>query len=187
MLVVFLVLLVIILLLLLRIRFLAEYGEKGFSGYLRILFFKIKIPPENKKKEKNEPETKDSKNDKKSFGSLKNLKGIISPILKTLGKLVRMLTVNRLILDVKIASGDAYSTALLYGGACAGVGMIFPVLDNNIRIKKKTVSINADFENTESTAYMYADISIRIWQILVLGIYLIYQYMKKQKGLEKNG
>lgn len=184
MLVVFLIFLVI-LLLLLKIAVVAEYGEDGFSGYLKILFFKLKLPPEKKKKAK--PETKEAPQEKKKHGDLGTLKGIVSPILKTLGKLIRMISINRLVLDIKIATGDAYSTALLYGGAWAGVGMIFPALDNNIKIKKKSISINADFENTESTAYMYADISLRVWQVLILGIYLIFQYIRKQKGFEKNG
>ncbi len=186
MLVVFLIFLVI-LLLLLKIGIVAEYGEDGFSGYLKILFFKLKLPPEKKTNKKKEIKTKEISKEKKGFGDLETLKGIVSPILKTLGKLLRMISINRLTLDIKIATGDAYSTALLYGGAWAGVGMIFPTLDNNIKIKKKSISINADFENTESTAYMYADISLRVWQILILGIYLIFQYIRKQKGFEKNG
>ena len=182
MLVVFLILL-LVLLLFLKIAVIAEYGEDGFSGYLKILFFKLKLPPEKKKK----TQTKEVIKETKSFGNLEVLKESISPILKTLGKLLQMISINRLTLDVKIATGDAFSTALMYGGAWAGVGMIFPALDNNIKIKKKSVSINPDFENTESTAYMYADISLRIWQILTLGIYLISQYIRKQKGNDKNG
>ena len=185
MLVVFLMFLAI-LLLLLKIAVVAEYGEDGFSGYLKILFFKLKLPPEKKKKEKKDTKTDGAPKEKRNFGNLESLKGIVSPVLKTLGKLLRMISINRLVLDVKIATGDAYSTALVYGGAWAGVGMIFPALDN-IKIKKKSISINADFENTESTAYMYADVSIRVWQILILGIYLILQYIRKQKGFEKNG
>ncbi len=175
----------ILILLFLRFSVFLEYSGDGFSGCVKFLFFKFKFPKAQKKATSKKEDGKD--NQKKIFGNFSQLKSILSPIAKTMGKLIRMLSVNLLVADVKLGSEDAFNTAMSYGAACASVGMIFPFLDSRIKIKKKQISINADFENMCSTIYLYTNISLRIWQITVLALYLVYQYIKNMKGFDKNG
>jgi len=183
------IVLLLVLFLLIRIRLFAQYDAEGFLWNVKILFFKLDFSKKGNEKRPKKPnkEKSEETSKKKSFGDLKALTDLIAPVFKTLGKLVRMLSVDKLIADVRIAGTDAFATAMAYGGACAGIGMIFPFLDNNINIKKKSISVSADFENTKSTVYMLANVSIRIWQIITLAIYLVFQYLKTKKGIEKNG
>ena len=120
------------------------------------------------------------------------LKSVISPVLKTMGKLVRMICVRKLRAEITIASDDAFMIAMMFGGVAAGIETFFPFIDKNIKIKKKYITVNADFESRESKVYLLADISILLWQIVVLAIFFLYQYLKKlrmmkKKGIETNG
>ncbi len=178
------VILVLLVILLLRIFLIFEYDSNGVSGYVKLVFLKIKFPTQKKKTtvRKDKKETA-----QKKPGNLVELKGIIFPAVKTLGKLLRLLSVNLFIADVTLATDDAFNTAMSYGATCAGIGAVFPFLDGKLRIKKKKISINANFESKTGTIYLYANISLRIWQIIILTIYLLYQYIKNVKGFDKNG
>ena len=160
-----------------------EYSKTGFSCYLKILFFKLKLG-----KKKSGTETQKTEKEKQG-GDFKTFKAFAEPIFKTAGKLIRFLCVNKLTLNLTLAAEDAFSTAMLYGSTAAAVGVIFPLLNNNINIRKQYISINADFNSAKSVLYLYSDISIRIWQILVLAVYFIYKYIRKlyKERICKNG
>lgn len=184
------VLLIIFLLGFIRIRLVLEYGEAGFDGFLRVFPVKIRFPVKGKKTAPKKRASTDTKKEKK-HGSLKLFKNMIRPALKTLGRLIRTIRIKRLVADVRIAGEDAFSTAMMYGGAAAGVGALFPLLDSNLKIKKKTISVSADFEADESVIYLYTDMSINIWQVIAIATYFLYQFLKKiikenkkQKGIE---
>lgn len=184
------VLAVIILLGIIPIRFSVEYGEDGFFACLRVLFVKIKLP--GKTKGSVHEKKKEAKQKEKKPGSIKALTSAIKPAFKTLGKLTRMFCVRKLVAKLTLASDNAFSTAMMYGGTAAGISSIFPFIDNNIKIKKKNIYVTADFESSETVVYLFADISILIWQVIVLAIYFMYNYIKRvrikeKKGLKKNG
>lgn len=173
---------ILALVLIIPIGLVFEYDESGFSYYIKALFFKFKI---NKPKEQH---SKAQKKEKKG-GDLKAFTAFIEPIVKTAGKLIKLLSVNKLILNLTLATEDAFTTAMLYGSTAASVGMIFPFLNNNIKIKKQYISINADFGSSKSVLCLYADISIQIWQILILSAYFLYKYIRKlhEERICKNG
>ena len=198
---VFLIILsVLFLIALIRIRLVVEYDGDGFRGFVGIYFIKIFRFPKKKKQGKNiEKKSSEKKKEvitdkkEKSYGSLKELTWMIKPVLKTLGKLVRMITVKKLQADIKLSGGDAASTAMLYGKACAGVSAVFPILDSNVKIKKKQIFISPDFEGSETTISLYANMYIRVWKVVVIGVFLLYQLINKKrtieekKGNEENG
>lgn len=173
-------LLLVILVLLLRVSFIVSYDEDGILAYIRVLFFKIKIPPEKKKPKAVKKETPPKK--EKKGGSLKALKEIILSALKTLGPAVRSIRIDKLSGKITIASDDAFKTAMTFGSAAAGVGILLPVLENNFKIKKKDIEVNADFDATETTAVLLAKVSIAVWQILYLGCIFILNFIKQKKG-----
>ena len=117
------VFLVLILFALSRVILVLRYDDNGFSGYVRYLFFKVRFPGKPKEKTLDkEPEQE------KKPGDLKQFSDLISPFFTAVGKLVRMLRINLLIADISIGSDDAFTTAMTYGAACAGIGTIFPFI-----------------------------------------------------------
>lgn len=180
---VFICLVVLIaLFLLIRIRFSVSYDEDGMIAHLKILFFKIKIPPDKKKISKKTRKEEAPKAEKKG-GSLDKLKEILSPAIKTLGRAVRYIRIDKLCGTVTLASDDAFKTAMMFGGAAAGAGILLPVLENNFKIRKKDIEVSADFETNVPSARLSARISIAVWQIFALGFVFIFNYMKSKKGM----
>lgn len=183
------ILAVIILFGFIRVHLVAEYDEAGFDGFLQVFSVKIRFPAKNKKAQ-SDIKTSVSKKDEKKHGSLKTFRNIITPALKAVGKLIRAIQIKKLVADIKVAGEDAFSTAMMYGGATAAIGILYPLLDSNLKIKKKTISVSADFEADESVIYFYTDVSINIWQTIAVATYFIYQFLKKaiyenkkQKGI----
>ncbi len=169
---------VIVLLGFIRIRLVVEYDEAGFDGFLQVFPVKIKFPVKNKKAP-SDVDASVGRKDEKKRGSLKLFKNMITPALNAIRKLIRKIKIKKLVADITVAGEDAFSTAMMYGGAAAGVGMLFPVLDSNLRIKKKTISVSADFEADESAIYFYTDMSINIWQAMAVATCFIYLFLKK--------
>ncbi len=194
------VLSVLFLIALIRVRLVVEYDGEGFRGFVGIYPIKIIRFPKKRKQSKNKEKKltekkKDADIDKKekSYGSLKELTWMIKPALKTLGKLVRMITVKKIKADIRLSGGNAASTALLYGKVCAGVSSFFPILDSKVKIKKKQIFISPDFEAAETTISLYANMYLRVWKLVVIGVFLLYQLinkkrtMEEKKGNEENG
>ncbi len=172
------ILAVLICLLLLRIKVYLEYSGK-FSGFVRLLFFKISFPREGKKKEISAK--KEEKQSKKPSGSLSDFLGLIRPVLRALGRLVRTVRVKSLNMDVKIASRDAFQTAMMFGGTSAAVGIMIPWIERNLNVKHKKIRVNADFESSEAVIYADITFSLAIWQILLFAIKILYFYLKNKK------
>ncbi len=170
----------IVLLMLVRIRFSVYYDGDGMRSYLKILAFKIKIPPDKKKVKTKKTESAPAK----KGGSLDNLKVILTPAVKTLGRAVSFIRIDKLAGKITLASDDAFKTAMMFGGAAAGAGILLPILENNFKIKKKDIEVNADFEATEPMAKLTAHVSIAVWQVLALGVIFTFNYIKIKKGMD---
>lgn len=159
------VILLIILILCLPIRIDVEYGERGFRVTTKLAFIKLpkrfQIDGGNSKEESDDEKSE-------SMGDMGELKSLIKPIFKILGKFVRLFCVRKLTLSVELASEDAFLTAMMFGGAAVGVGILFPFIDNNVRIRKKYINIAANFEEKKTKAYLSAKISLLVWKYIYL-------------------
>ena len=180
MLVFLIILAVVVLLLMIRIKFRVGYNCDGFKATLRILFYKMKIPPEKKEKKESPP----AEQKEKKGAPMSELKDIIGIGFKVLGKALKKIRIDKISADVTIASEDAFKTAMLFGSAAAGVGIIIPPIENNFNIRKKDIRVNADFEEKEILVSFDAKVSIAIWQILQLGIIFVWRYIKLKKKKE---
>jgi hypothetical protein len=85
---------------------------------------------------------------------------------KTLGKLKRKLTINKLVIYYRAAGTDPSKTAMHFGMASAGLGMLVPLLENHFKIRDRDFRSNVSFTETESTVYLYARCSLAVWEII---------------------
>ena len=173
--------LIILLILLIRLKVRVSYDENGFLAWFKVLFFKIKLPPD--KKEKTE---KQHTAEKKNGGKLSEITDIVTVALGMLGRAITSIRIDNLQADVIIATDDAFKTAMAYGSAAAGCGILLPVIENNFKIKKKEITAHADFESGEMRVSLNAQVSIAVWQVLWLGIVFAWRLIKK-KGSNENG
>ena len=185
------VILIIALICLIPVCLHLEYGESGFSAQLKLLFFKL-YPGRKKggKEEARKSRKGEKRKTEKKPGSAKQMLAVIGPAVDALGCFIRWLVVKRLVMNITLGSRDAYSTAMLYGKTAAGIGAIFPFLDRGMKIKKKSISVNADFEAEDISVYLLADIRIFTGQLIATAACFLYKYLRKiiiKKGNQKNG
>lgn len=93
----------------------------------------------------------------------------------------RALRVDRFLLDCAIAMGDAAKTAMAYGAAAAGVGMFLPLLEENLRVRKKDIQVICDFEGTESQIFLEVQVSALVFQLLIIGIKVLRGFLRLRK------
>ncbi len=101
--------------------------------------------------------------------------------LSAMGQFRRALRVDRFLLDCAIATGDAAKTAMAYGAAAAGVGMFLPLLEENLRVRKKDIQVICDFEGTESQIFLEVQVSALVFQLLIIGIKVLRGFLRLQK------
>ncbi|MBE6679826.1 MAG: DUF2953 domain-containing protein [Ruminococcaceae bacterium] len=82
---------------------------------------------------------------------------------------------------VVVGSNDAATTAISYGIISQSVAYLLEFLDNNLNISQKRngeINVLCDF-TAENTVYdVFISASLNIWQILDIGISLVYNYFK---------
>lgn len=93
----------------------------------------------------------------------------------------RALRIDRFLLDCVIATEDAAKTAMAYGAAAAGVGMFLPLLEENLRVRKKDIQITCDFEKTESQIFLEIQVSALVFQLLIIGIKVLRGFLRLRK------
>ena len=101
--------------------------------------------------------------------------------LSAMGQFRRALRVDRFLLDCAIAMGDAAKTAMAYGAAAAGVGMFLPLLEENLRVRKKDIQVICDFEGTESQIFLEVQVSALVFQLLIIGIKVLRGFLRLRK------
>ena len=169
-----------------------EYAHTGVTVYLRFWWFQILVYPskEGKKeqpkkkctpKKKADEETEKPKEEKRG-GSFALFKKLLPVALEAVGALKRKIRIDKLILHLTWAAKDPASAAMGYGAANASMGMLYPVLDQNFKIKKCDVQIDLSFERSEPEIYGNAALSLTVGQLL----HLVFHYGVKAIMVYKN-
>lgn len=142
---------------------------------------KAKLKAEKKRAKSEKKSTSDSATPKKR--AIKPLARMLLRILRVfIRKFPRYLqtTVSRLVIGV--ATDDAANTAVTYGYVVqlTQYTITFIEQNSNLRLARNAVvSVYPDFTTSRSTVDIDITLSIRIWQVLSLGIALALAYLKK--------
>lgn len=188
------VLAIFVIIALLPVGVIAEYCDAGVSADAVIgpLRFKlITTEKETKKKGKKVKKEKKEKKEKKAAegvkkaGRLVDLKEQLPAINKALDRLKRKLTIKELTIHYMAAGTDAAATALYFGAASIGFGLILPLLENNFNVKKRDLRTAVSFEVTEPYIYLKAKLSLLIWEVIYIASGAFISFMKyKTKNTE---
>ena len=156
---------------------LVKYNAEGLLVRVKIGFLRFTVISAKKKEKKNKKEKKPRKEKKKPAiaekhkgGALRNIMPVARLILEFLADFRRKLRLKRLELKVIMAGGDPADLAINYGRAWAGIGNLFPLLEQAFVIKKRNIEVECDFTAEETTAIARLDISITLGRLLSLGI-----------------
>lgn len=186
----------------LRIKLQIIY-EDELKVYLRILFLKIQLLPDDKKRfkpSKLRKKKKDSpiplvkdiqKADPNSsfiIDKLNSVREIISIIINTFHK---RLHVKLTKIYIRVATADAAQTAILYGGISTAVACIIDILDditNLQQLKDSSISIEPDFLSEKTEIKLNILLYISAWGAIkgVFKSYIKYYTSKEINNRKEN-
>ncbi len=157
----------------------AKFGPEGFRAYVMTGPIKIQLfPAKPKDKTKTVKPPKEKKKKEKPASSDEEKPGTVGRILKLLptvaeaaGALKRKIRIDHLVLTVIWGAEDAASAALGYGKANALLGMIWPLLDNNFKVKKCDWQIDVDYGKTSPEFTADAAITITVGQLISFAVH----------------
>lgn len=157
-----------------------RYGQEGLfvaalAGPLRIQIFPMKEKPEKTKKRKKPTKAKHIA-EKKSKpegqpGTLFRLMQLLSVAAEAAGRLKRKIRIDGLELMLIWGGMDAAAVALGYGRANAALGMIWPLLDNNFRVKRHVFQVELDYSRTEPAVELAAVVTMTVGQVVALSVH----------------
>lgn len=134
------------------------------------------------------------------IGTVLQLMGELAGVLKrTVGKLLRAVTVKNFQLHMRISGKDAAAAATNYGKVCAAFYPLFGALTAGIRVKKHDVDLRPDFVEEGNAVLLDVTARISLWKLtgaaLTAGFSLLCLYMKidntpadiKERTVNDNG
>ena len=179
------IVLALLLISLIRVGGVAEYSQSGLLAKLRLGAIQIQLYParEKKEKEKRKKESREAPEEEqappaKPGGGVGQLKRYLPLIADAAGRLKRKIRIDKLNLDFIAAAGDPAAAAMEYGYANAAVGMIWPLFEQNFKVKERRIRTAVDFSAPKPTVYVYAALSLTIGQALSLGLGLTVRFIK---------
>lgn len=174
------ILLVLWLISLIRIGGRVRYGQEGLfvtalAGPLRIRLLPMKKPgkkkkPKKEKKPKKKPKEKKPRPEGQP-GTLARLMQVLPVAAQAAGRLKRKIRIDDLELSLIWGGADAASIALGYGRANAALGMLWPLLDHNFKVKRHAFQVELDYGRTEPAVELTAAVTITIGQITALSVH----------------
>ena len=170
---------------LIRVGGRVRWGEAGLfafvlAGPLKIQLFPGKPEEERSKKKKKpkkekKPEEKKPKEKKPEAegrpGALSRLMQLLPVIGQACGALKRKIRIDDLKLDLIWGGSDAAAVALGYGQANAALGMLWPILDNNFKVKRHSFQIGMDYGRTQPAVELEAALTFTVGQIVTLAVH----------------
>lgn len=178
----------------------AGFADDSFL-YVRILFLKLRLPPEKAAHTEENPKEqtaekgrkKKAKKEKEKAALPKKAVGeyitIFTDALKELvHKLKKYLFLEKYIIKADIGTDDAAKTAILYGAASNAAAQLWMLVCS---LKRRTrnpkliyTEIKPDFIAEQTDFYADIELSIRLWQILSLGMTALGVYKKLKSDSE---
>lgn len=142
---------------------------------------KSKKPHSRGKKPPKHPKSEQSES--KTGGKLELAMKLAPDLLKLVGSAVHKLRVDELTLDYTIAGRwDAAGAAIQYGTVYATGGVLYPLLEQGLTIKRFHVGAEIDFQEEIPRVYVCLNLSYRVWSLLVLGVGALKLYLKLKKA-----
>jgi hypothetical protein len=128
------------------------------------------LPPKRKNVKNKQVAAKSTPKKKSSGGSISDFLPLLKLVLDFLEGFRKRLRINHLRLKLILGGGDPCDLALNYGKGWAVLGNLMPLLERVFVIKKRDLEVECDFTADRTTVIAGADITIRLWHLLVLAI-----------------
>ena len=175
------VLIILWLISLIRIGGRVRYGAEGLFVWVLVGPLKFQLlPARPKKKPKKEKKKKEppaaaeqhKKEPKKDQpGTLSRLLQLLPVVGQACGALKRKIRIDDIELQLIWGGSDPAAIALGYGQANAALGMIWPILDHNFKVKRHSFQIGMDYGRAQPGVELTAALTLTVGQIVTLGVH----------------
>ena len=171
-----LVLVVLFLLGQIRIGVRGEYSAEGLTAQARLGPVRFQVYPVKKQKDHKSPKKKKTPKKEpaeqpKAGGPAKLLLRLLPLALEAGGQFRRKLQVDLLRLEVTAGAPDPADAAMIYGRTNAALGAAWQPLTTAFHVKDGRASVRIDFDSDQTTVYGITALSIKVGQVLWLGLY----------------
>ena len=165
---------------LIRVGGRVRYGEAGLFAFVLVGPLKIQLlhakPKEEKPKKKKKPKKEKKPKEKKPKpegqpGTLSRLMQLLPVVGQVGGALKRKIRIDDLKLDLIWGGSDPAAIAIGYGQANAALGMLWPLFDNNFKVKRHSFRIGMDYGRTQPAVELEAALTYTIGQLVALGVH----------------
>ena len=122
------------------------------------------------------------KKEKKSAGEILDIVSLVANLIKqVIGKFFGHLRIKIARIRLKIATGDAATTAITYGAVTQAINVLFPLIDGIKTVKtpqNKDIDISADFCSDESEIDIEISFALRVWHLFHVAFAALGQLIK---------
>ena len=96
---------------------------------------------------------------------------------KTVGRLLRSITVNRLDLQMRIATDDVATTAQRYGQVCSVLYPALALIERWVRIRRRNLRVEPNFLVEESAVRFDIRLQVSLWRLLGAALALLWGFL----------
>ena len=157
----------------------SEKKARKLREKLRAKAEKKKLAKETKEKEKALKEkNKEKKSISETVDMIKMFASLGVTVIQTFFKHLRIKIAR---IKIKVATGDAVTTAIAYGAITQSLNVLLPALEsvkNFKNIKKADIDVSADFIEESPTIDIKLVFSIRVWQVFDIGFAALGRFLK---------
>ncbi len=117
------------------------------------------------------------------------VKQLLPVAIEAAGQLRRKIRIDAFYLDITVASADPAKAAVNYGRLNGAIGMLWPLVEQNFKVKEWRIRTWVDFTTEHPTLSLRAAVTLTIGQILSLGIRVasrVLPILLKQKDGSKS-
>lgn len=143
--------------------------------------------PETKKEIKTAENTKGAENKepnvfeqlKQRYGFTKTVQilfSFVEKLLTHIKKLLRHIKINKVILNLSVATDDAASTAIEYGVVCSAVYPVLALISSVAEIKYKQINVSADFNSKKPQFDFKLNVTSRVIFLLIAALKAFMEY-----------
>lgn len=170
-----------------RLGVVAEYRAEGLRVWLRVGLWSIPVfPLKPKKRKKNSPPQPSSAGPEQPKpkrepptpnwseqigGALEYGKALLPILLEAAGQFRRKIRLDKLRVKVTVGAADPADAAMRYGQANGALGALWGTLNEVFDLRDGEASAVVDFDAREITVYALAALSLKLGQIVWLGLY----------------
>ena len=173
------ILLIFWLISLIRVGGRVRYGEAGLFAFALAGPVKLRLlpgkPEGEKPKKKKKPKKAKHKIEKPKPGgrpgTLSRLMQLLPVVGQACGALKRKIRIDDLKLELIWGGSDPAAIAIGYGQANAALGMLWPIFDNNFKVKRHSFQIGMDYGRTQPAVELEAALTFTIGQIVALAVH----------------